>query len=182
MLGSRPKWLLIRPSKTKATSDQTDPHWIVLWLDYRALEAQCALKVRLKTSSDQTILRSKVTPLIRSVCARIRLWSDWKALEIAYEQIKVRSKSPLIRLKCTPVYLLIDWSAFKIVWSENDFQNQQISQYRNILVSWKVMFSIIYSTNGKPILKLLPIKRKPMCQKNLSITLIHVFKWIDELR
>ena len=47
-------------AQTKTASDQTDLDWSVLWLDYRALEAPCALKVRSKTSSDQTIVRSKV--------------------------------------------------------------------------------------------------------------------------
>ena len=45
---------------TKATFDLSDPDWIVLWLDSRALEAPSALKVCSKITSDHTIVRSKV--------------------------------------------------------------------------------------------------------------------------
>ena len=90
----RQKWHLIRPSQTKATSDQTDRDWSVLWLDYRALEAPCALKVRSKTSSVQTTVSSKIIP-----------WSDWSALEKASDQTEVRSKLPIIRLKCARNHL-----------------------------------------------------------------------------
>ena len=61
-LRARPKWLLIRPSQTKATSDQTDSDWSVLWLDYRALEYPCALRVRSRTASGQTTVCSKTMP------------------------------------------------------------------------------------------------------------------------
>ena len=46
------------------------------------------------------------------------------------------------------------------------------------------MFSEIYSTKEKPIIKVLPIKRNPKCRKNnlLSMPIIHVFDLIDELR
>ena len=46
---------------------------------------------------DQTQLRSK-SPLIRQKRARIRLWSDPIALEIASDQTQVRSIPPMIRL------------------------------------------------------------------------------------
>ena len=61
-LRSRPKWSLIRPSQAKLTSDQTNPDWVFLWSDYSALKAPCALIVRSKTSSDQTIVHSNGTP------------------------------------------------------------------------------------------------------------------------
>ena len=46
------------------------------------------------------------------------------------------------------------------------------------------MFSEIYSTEEKPIIKVLLIKRNPKCRKNslLSMQLFHVFDLIDELR
>ena len=51
-----------RPRQKPPLIRPTQSDWSVLWLDYRALEAPCALKVRSKTSSDQTIVRSKVIP------------------------------------------------------------------------------------------------------------------------
>ena len=41
----------------KATTDQTELNWIVLWLDRRVLESQCTLKVRTKNFTDETIVR-----------------------------------------------------------------------------------------------------------------------------
>ena len=47
-----------------------------------------------------------------------------------------------------------------------------------------MMFSEIYSTKEKPIIKVLPFKRNPKCRKNnlLSMPVVHVFDLKDELR
>ena len=66
----------------KVTSDQTKKYWIVLWSDYGALDAPCALKVRSKTSTDQTIAHSNVTP-----------WSDWSAPKNASDQTECAQNS-----------------------------------------------------------------------------------------
>ena len=147
-LRSRSKSPLIRPSQTSGTSDQTVPDRSDLWSDEYVLE-----------------VRSK-QPLIRRVPDRSDPWSD-------KFQTNVQTKELLKycpRLKCGRNDLWSDKSAFEIVWSENDFEYEQISQYRyNIFIS-SIILSILNSTNKKPILKvmLMKVNRKKNDQKKIT--------------
>ena len=132
----RPKWSQIRPSKTKVTSDQTEPDWFFLWSDYSVLKAPCALKVRSKTSSDQTIVRSNVTPCsdycaleyawpARPTGARKRLWADWSALKIASDQTQVSSKLPMTSLLCVRNCLWPDWRGLEDASDHTEVRSKQ---------------------------------------------------------
>ena len=77
-----------------------------------------------EVTSDQTSMRSKI--IVRSKCARSRLWSDEFQTEVTPDQTSSR---PLSR--------------------RDDFEHEQISQYRyNIFIS-SIILSILYSTNKK---------------------------------
>ena len=111
-LRSRSKSPLIRPSQKSGTSDQTVPDRNDIWSDECALEDRCALEVRSNP------------PLIRLECARNSLWSDWRALYIAYDQSKVRSKSPLIRQKCARNHLWSEKSALEITSNQTKVRSK----------------------------------------------------------
>ena len=163
---SRPKWLLIRPSQKKATSDQTDPDRRVDWLDYRALETPCALEKLLWL--DYCALESHT--LIRHECARICLWSDWSALEITSDKSKVRSKLPLFRLKCVQNILIREW-----FWS---WTNLSISPYYIHFMKNDVI--ILYSINEKPILNVLLMKIKQKNVRKNFFWVCHNFMYLTE--
>ena len=130
------------------------------------------VEVALEITSDQTVPdkwdlwsdrpRPK-WPLIRRVCARRSLWAR-SALEAASDQTSSRPKWPLIRQvpdHCPDEFQTIVQTKVRSkycprlkcarnhLWSENDFEHEQISQYRyNIFIS-SIILSILYSTNKK---------------------------------
>ena len=130
------------------------------------------VEVALEITSDQTVPDKRDLwsdrprpkwPLIRRVCARRSLCAR-SALEAASDQTSSRPKWPLIRQvpgHCPDEFQTIVQTKVRSkycprlkcarnhLWSENDFEHEQISQYRyNILIS-SIMLSILYSTNKK---------------------------------
>ena len=104
-------------SSTDSTSlNQAFPGWGCarnrLWSDRPRQVGPLIRPSQTEVISDQTSVRSKI--VVRSKCARLRLWSDWSALEIASDQTEVRSKLPMIRLKCARNHLWSDKSALEI--------------------------------------------------------------------
>ena len=117
--------------QSKMASDQTVPDKSDLWSDRLGLK--CHL-IRLSCA------RSSVCDLS---ALKNLFWSEYCAFE----------SHALIRLVYAQIRLWSDWSAFKMVWSENDFDLEQISQYRyKICISWKLMLSLLLSTKEKPII------------------------------
>ena len=114
-----------RPDKSDLWSDRPilSCPLIRQFKQYLVLQAPCGLKVRYKTSSHQTTVRSKVThasdqtrmhsksPLIRPNCVGNCIWSvsGWA---------NVSSMLHLNKLKCVQNSL-----------SEHNFEHEQISQY-----------------------------------------------------
>ena len=162
---------------------QTFPGWgraqNGLWSDRPRQVGPLIRPSQTEVTSDQTSMRSKI--IVRSKWARSRLWSDeiqteWPLIRQVPDhcpdefqttvQTRVHSKySP--RLKCGRNHL----------WSENDFEHEQISQNRyNIFIS-SIILSILYSTNKKPILKvlLMKINRKKMIKKTTEYAIYLCF-------
>ena len=177
-LRSRLNWPLIITCQTKPTSDQNAPDWSVLWFHYRVLKALCAFKLHSITSSDQTIVRS-IAPPIKLVCARIRLWSDWKAPEITSDQTKVRSKLSMIRLNCALIRLRCIRNSLVRKW----FEHEQIFQScYNIFISWNLVFAIIYSTKEKSNLKVANEEKTQVPKEIIEYAIYSCFwlnRWIQ---
>ena len=160
-------------------TDQTTPDESGLWSDrprqifplirlqcaQRSVCAYCALKNFLW--SDYCALECHA--LIRLVCARIRLWPDWGALENASEQTEVRSKLPLIRPKWAQNYLWPDCCAFKIASDQTDGRSKTpliiLKCARNRLWSDRSAFQITYDQTV--VRSKLPLTRLTGARKRL---------------
>ena len=125
-----------------------------LWSDHPRQKWPLIRPTQTDFSSDQTIVRSKLRvrlkcarklPLIRLLCARMS----------PPDQTIMRSNTTLIRLKCVQNSLISER-----IWT---WKNSQLCY--NVFTSWKLMFSEIYSTKEKPILKVMLMKRNPKCRK-----------------
>ena len=166
------------------------------------------VEVALEITSDQTVpdkwdLWSDSPrpnwPLIRRVCARRSLCAR-SALEVASDQTSSRPKWPLIRqvpYHCPDEFQTIVQTKVRSkycprlkcarnhLWSENDFEHEQISQYRyNIFIS-SIILSILYSTNKKTNPESIVNESKSKTKwskKLLSMPFFYAFNWKNELR